>query len=318
MLAGFELPTSGRIVIAGDDVTYAPPARRNIGFVFQNYALFPHLSVADNVAFGLKERKVARSEIAERVGRYLDLVHLGGFGHRKPGQLSGGQQQRVALARALAIHPTILLLDEPLGALDRKMREEMQIELRQLLKHLEITAVFVTHDQDEALSMSDRVAVMNAGRIEQVASPREIYEHPATAFCAGFLGLSNLFRVRVGSGAMELASGVVLPYAGPGAPGERISVIVRPEHVQLSADPVHDRPRGRVDAVKYLGPTTQYRITLSTGETVVAAESGGRRLELSEGAEVWVTVPAEAWRPLTEDPTADGPRAESQAAPAVA
>jgi ABC-type Fe3+/spermidine/putrescine transport system ATPase subunit len=297
MVAGFERPSAGRILFEDRDVTSLAANRRNVGFVFQNYALFPHLSAEENVAFGLRERKLPRAAIKQRVARYLELVRLGGLGHRRPRQLSGGQQQRVALARALAIEPTILLLDEPLGALDRKMREEMQIELRQLLKGLESTAVFVTHDQDEALALSDRIAVMNEGRIEQVAPPKEIYDRPATAFCAGFLGLSNLFRGHLAAGSLHLRSGLTLPCAIAAGGGE-VSVMARPEFVELARAEGQGAVRGRVEAVKYLGATTQYRVGLSRGELLVASVGAHHRLEFAEGDEVWARVPEHAWRLL--------------------
>ena len=193
MIAGFERPTSGRILLDGEDVAQTPPHRRNVNTVFQSYALFPHLNVADNVAFGLKYKKVTKARArARRVAEALALVQLTGFEKRKPGQLSGGQQQRVALARALVLRPRVLLLDEPLGALDARLRKDLQVELKTLQETLGITFVFVTHDQEEALTMSDRVAVMNGGRVEQSGPPQEMYEEPATLFVADFLGVSNL------------------------------------------------------------------------------------------------------------------------------
>ena len=192
MIAGFERPTSGRILLDGEDVAQTPPHRRNVNTVFQSYALFPHLNVADNVAFGLKYKKVTKAERAKAVAEALSLVQLTGFEKRKPGQLSGGQQQRVALARALVLRPRVLLLDEPLGALDARLRKDLQVELKTLQENLGITFVFVTHDQEEALTMSDRVAVMNGGRVEQSGPPQFIYEEPATLFVADFLGVSNL------------------------------------------------------------------------------------------------------------------------------
>ena len=192
MIAGFERPTSGRILLDGEDVAQTPPHRRNVNTVFQSYALFPHLNVADNVAFGLKYKKVTKAERATAVAEALALVQLTGFEKRKPGQLSGGQQQRVALARALVLRPRVLLLDEPLGALDARLRKDLQVELKTLQETLGITFVFVTHDQEEALTMSDRVAVMNGGRVEQSGPPQQMYEEPATLFVADFLGVSNL------------------------------------------------------------------------------------------------------------------------------
>ena len=243
MIAGFEHPTQGEIFIRGERVTDIPPYRRNFGMVFQNYALFPHMSVAQNVAFGLKMRKLRRDEIAKRVRETLDLVKLNGFEDRYPKQLSGGQQQRVALARALVIHPTVLLLDESLSALDKMLREEMQVELRELQRKLGITAVFVTHDQEEALTMSDRVAVMRAGVVEQVGTPSEIYESPRTEFVAGFLGNSNFVDgVVVNSsedGARIDIGGVQVRVDGCTAgTGERVRLALRPEKIDIVAD--HD------------------------------------------------------------------------------
>src|SRR6476646_10697644 len=192
MIAGFEQPPGGQSLLDGTDMAYTPPHKRNVNTVFQNYALFPHLNVADNVAFGLRRQKVGKQELRQRVAEALELVQLTGFEKRKPGQMSGGQQQRVALARALVLKPAVLLLDEPLGALDAKLRKALQIELKALQQQVGITFVYVTHDQEEALTMSDRIAVMNEGRVEQVAAPRDVYEEPSTTFVADFLGVSNL------------------------------------------------------------------------------------------------------------------------------
>src|SRR5262245_48298490 len=192
MIAGFEQPTAGQILLDGEDMAFTPPHKRNVNTVFQSYALFPHLSVRDNVAFGLKRQKTAKNEIKSRVAEALEMVQLTGFESRKPAQMSGGQQQRVALARALVLKPEVLLLDEPLGALDAKLRKALQIELKALQQQVGITFIYVTHDQEEALTMSDRIAVMSDGRVEQVASPTEVYEEPATTFVADFLGVSNL------------------------------------------------------------------------------------------------------------------------------
>src|ERR1700742_4276985 len=219
MIAGFERPTSGEILLDGVDVSSVPPHQRNVHTVFQNYALFPHLNVFDNVAFGLRRRKVGRDEVRQRVQESLELVELGDLGARKPNQLSGGQQQRVALARALVLRPAVLLLDEPLGALDAKIRKQLRIELKTLQEEVGITFVFVTHDQEEALSMSDRVAVMSDGRIEQVGTPAEVYEDPATVFVADFLGISNLMDgavVGACDGGCTVAIGEVTLTAGCG------------------------------------------------------------------------------------------------------
>src|SRR3954451_20927021 len=214
MIAGFEQPTEGQILLDGDDMAFTPPHKRNVNTVFQSYALFPHLSVYDNVAFGLKRQKRPKSEIRERVGEALELVQLRGLEKRKPAQMSGGQQQRVALAGALVLKPAVLLLDEPLGALDAKLRKQLQIELKALQQQVGITFIYVTHDQEEALTMSDRIAVMSDGRVEQVGPPQEVYEEPSTTFVADFLGVSNLMtataegesagRCRVKVGDFEL------------------------------------------------------------------------------------------------------------------
>src|SRR5690348_6301726 len=218
MIAGFEQPTEGRILLDGEDMAFTPPHKRNVNTVFQNYALFPHLNVFDNVAFGLRRQKVGKQELRQRVGEALGLVQLNGFEKRKPGQMSGGQQQRVALARALVLKPAVLLLDEPLGALDAKLRKALQIELKSLQQQVGITFVYVTHDQEEALTMSDRIAVMADGRVEQIGPPQEVYEAPETVFVADFLGVSNLMaamaqgadsagRCRVRLGDFELLAG---------------------------------------------------------------------------------------------------------------
>ena len=261
MIAGFEVPTAGRILLHGRDVTGMPPFERDVNTVFQDYALFPHMSVADNVAYGLMIRKVAKAERATRVAEALRMVRLEGYDRRKPSQLSGGQRQRVALARALVNRPRVLLLDEPLGALDLKLREEMQIELKSIQKQVGITFIYVTHDQEEALTMSDRLAVFNAGRIEQVDSPAEVYERPATAFVAGFVGTSNLLRG-------DVAQAVV---------GEAGTFTVRPEKIRLAepSDPVADDETGalgRIRRVVYLGPDTRYIVALDAGAELVVTE----------------------------------------------
>src|ERR1700742_3949230 len=238
MIAGFVRPTSGEILLDGVDVAQVPPHRRNVHTVFQNYALFPHLNVFDNVAFGLKRKRVPKDETRRRVLEAIELVELGGYDQRKPSQLSGGQQQRVALARALVLRPEVLLLDEPLGALDAKIRKQLRIELKALQEEVGITFVFVTHDQEEALSMSDRLAVMHEGRVDQVGTPREIYEGPATLFVADFLGVANVMdveviatddrgcRVRVGAHELWAECGDI------GATGA-VSAVVRPERLRV-------------------------------------------------------------------------------------
>jgi spermidine/putrescine transport system ATP-binding protein len=197
MIAGFEEPEEGRVVLTGQDIVGVPPFKRNVNTVFQSYALFPHLTVADNVAFGLRRKKIPKRDIKDRVKRYLDLVQLPGYDERRPSQLSGGQQQRVALARALVNEPAVLLLDEPLGALDLKLRKQMQLELMRIQREVGVTFIYVTHDQEEALVMSDRIAVMSQGKVEQIGFPEDIYERPATRFVAGFIGTSNIVEAEV-------------------------------------------------------------------------------------------------------------------------
>jgi len=240
MIGGFETPTEGMVRLDGQDVTDLPAYRRNVNTVFQSYGLFPHLSVFDNVAFGLRRKKVASKEVERRVTEALELVNLAGYGKRRRAQLSGGQQQRVALARALVNRPQVLLLDEPLGALDLKLRKQMQLELKRIQKEVGITFVFVTHDQEEAMTISDRIAVMNNGRIEQLGPPEEVYERPATMFVAEFLGASNLLDGTYrgnqdGWGLVELASGATIriPVASGRRTGERLRVGVRPEKIQI-------------------------------------------------------------------------------------
>ncbi|GAA0932027.1 ABC transporter ATP-binding protein [Pseudonocardia zijingensis] len=235
MIAGFEAITAGRITLDGGDIAQLPAYKRNLGMVFQNYALFPHMTAAENIAFPLKQRKVAKSEIARRVGEALELVHLGGHGERLPSQLSGGQQQRVALARAVVFEPRALLLDEPLGALDKKLRESLQLEIARLHRELGITFVFVTHDQDEALALSDRIAVFRDGRIEQAGTPTELYEAPASRFVATFLGDSNVFAGRLGDGGLD--TGWCSLRVPDGRAGEDpVALVVRPERLRIAAN----------------------------------------------------------------------------------
>src|SRR5215208_5115499 len=240
MIAGFELPTSGRILLDGKDVSRVPPYRRNVNTVFQHYALFPHMTVADNVAFGPRSLRIETKEAASRVEKLLAVVRLTAYSDRKPAQLSGGQQQRVALARALANYPSALLLDEPLGALDLKLRQAMQIELKRIQREVGITFVYVTHDQEEALTMSDRIAVMNNGRVEQVAEPAEVYERPATTFVAGFIGVSNLLPgVVAGPDEVRLDNGpTVRVQTDRMTAGQRCHAIVRPEKLRI--EPIGD------------------------------------------------------------------------------
>jgi spermidine/putrescine transport system ATP-binding protein len=281
MIAGFEEPTGGQILLHGRDVVGVPPFRRDVNMVFQQYALFPHMDVFENVAFGLRRKKVAKDEIARRVAEALALVELEGREKRRPRQLSGGQQQRVALARALVNRPRALLLDEPLGALDLKLRQAMQLELKRIQREVGITFVYVTHDQEEALTMSDRLVVMDAGRIEQLGNPRELYEHPATRFVANFIGTSNILTGRlerrgdawalVGFGPDER---VLVTDAGQAQQGQEVELAVRPEKMVLRTE--NDPPardlcalRVKVTEVVYLGTSTQYR-TVTDGGTAVA------------------------------------------------
>jgi len=280
MVAGFELPDTGRIVLKGNDVTRVPANRRPVNMVFQQYALFPHMSVYDNVAFGLKVKHVPRSEHRERVAEMLRVVSLEGLDRRRARQLSGGQQQRVALARALVNRPAALLLDEPLGALDVKLRKQMQLELKRIQSTLGTTFVYVTHDQEEALAMSDRIAVMNDGRVEQTGSPRDIYEHPSTAFVADFIGSLNAFDLRIDelvgdSAVMRLGEDerVVVPVGTGHRPGETVRVAVRPERVQIEAagSPLLDggsRLEGTIAEIVFLGMYTQFHVDTRAGALV--------------------------------------------------
>jgi spermidine/putrescine transport system ATP-binding protein len=272
MVAGFEEATSGRVLIDGDDVAGVPPYKRPTNTVFQSYALFPHLSVKDNVAFGLKRQKVDRAEINRRVGVELERVGLAGEAKRRPAQLSGGQQQRVALARALVNLPKVLLLDEPLGALDLKLRKGLQVQLKGIQREVGITFVYVTHDQEEALTMSDRIAVMNEGRIEQVADPEQVYDKPATSFVAGFIGVSNLMPGVVKSagarGEVRLDSGVTVNAEVNGfAAGDRCNAVVRPEKLLIApegekVDGNLPSVEGLVESSLYLGTSTQMIVRL--------------------------------------------------------
>jgi putative spermidine/putrescine transport system ATP-binding protein len=261
MIAGFEQPTAGRVLLHGQDVTGVPPFDRDVNTVFQDYALFPHMTVGQNVAYGLAVRNVARSEQRSRVAEALRQVRLEGYEERRPAQLSGGQRQRVALARALILRPRVLLLDEPLGALDLKLRQEMQIELKAIQGEVGITFIYVTHDQDEALTMSDRMAVFNEGHIQQIGTPAEVYEHPATRFVASFVGTSNLIRGE--------ASHAILGDAGTHA--------VRPEKIRIGrpdSEPAADEQmaQGRVREVIYLGSETRYLVSLDVGGELVVTQ----------------------------------------------
>ncbi len=290
MIAGFEEPSKGVVRLHGQDVTNVPPNRRDVNMVFQSYALFPHMSVWDNVAFGLKQKKTPQEEIRRRVGEMLEIVDLGGREKRRPRELSGGQQQRVALARALVNRPRALLLDEPLGALDLKLRQAMQLELKRIQREVGITFVYVTHDQSEALTMSDRIAVMNDGLVEQLAGPREIYERPASTFVAGFIGTSNLLSGTAAGGVLETGGGRVLV---PGHDGE-VSVTIRPEKIRISAD----KPDGELSAlpgtvaeVVYLGTYTSYAVTLADGAEITVFQQNAQDATTTaeRGDSVWLS-----------------------------
>jgi spermidine/putrescine transport system ATP-binding protein len=312
MIAGFEDPTRGSVFLNGADVTGVPPNRRDINMVFQSYALFPHMTVFDNVAFGLKRKGVPAPEIRRRVGDMLAIVDLVGREKRRPRELSGGQQQRVALARALVNHPKALLLDEPLGALDLKLRQHMQVELKRIQREVGITFVYVTHDQGEALTMSDRIAVMNDGRIEHLGSPREIYERPATKFVAGFIGTSNLLAgtvagVEDGRAIITYGPGerVIVPLTprGDGSPvtvgvGDTLELSVRPEKIDMATqEPAGTDQcviRGVVTEVVYLGTSTNYNVETSTGTQIVVFDQNAANAEdiAARGDSVFLT-----WNP---------------------
>ena len=265
-IAGFNVPEEGRVVIGGRDMTLVPPHRRDVGMIFQSYALFPHLDVRRNVEYGLSVRKVARAERAARVAKAIELVSLGGLADRYPSQLSGGQQQRVAIARVLVLEPTVLLLDEPFNALDAKLRYAMQVELRKLVKTLGITTIFVTHDQSEALTLSDRVAVMRDGEIEQVAAPLGVYDTPASDYVADFIGSANTITGEAHEGRLEIAPGVTLASKVEG----RVVAIVRPENLLVAPFDGDSGAgwRGRVGFVRALGATVEYEIEVPGREAV--------------------------------------------------
>lgn len=274
MIAGFEHPDAGLISISGADVRGTPPNRRDVNTVFQAYALFPHMSVAENVAYGLTQRRTPKSEVQERVTAALDMVQMRRFAARRPTQLSGGQQQRIALARALVNRPSVLLLDEPLGALDRQLREEMQLELKLLQSRLGITFVFVTHDQGEALSMSDRIAIMRDGRIEQLADADTVYSRPATAYVAAFVGQQNFFRGTVTDGGAGIDTAHVRVRSSAGAlPSGTGSAAVRPENVTIEGDTdaaaQPNEVRGELLGVSHLGETMQYLVRLGDDQSLI-------------------------------------------------
>jgi spermidine/putrescine transport system ATP-binding protein len=279
MIGGFEEPTEGHILLGDREVVGLPPYKRDVNTVFQSYALFPHMSIADNISFGLERRGVAKGDIKSRVAEMLELVGLGAFGNRKPRQLSGGQQQRVALARALVNNPRVLLLDEPLGALDLKLRKQMQLELKRIQHEVGITFVHVTHDQEEAMTMADTIAVMNQGRIEQLGRPEELYERPATSFVAGFLGASNLLPCTVeGPDSVRLDSGELLRAQVDGRTG-RVAAGVRPEKITLGAGGGSNELPGTIAETAYIGVATQVVVRTAAGTVHVFAQNidaGGR------------------------------------------
>src|SRR5216683_409765 len=308
LIAGFEQPTEGRILLDGADVSNVPPHQRNVNTVFQSYALFPFLSAFDNVAFGLRHRNVTKQEIKRRVGAALDLVSMTAFARRRPGMLSGGQQQRVALARALVLNPAVLLLDEPLGALDAKLRRSLKLELKALQERVGITFLYVTHDQEEALTMSDRLAVMNSGRIVQIGEPREVYEEPADTYVADFLGVSNLMEVdvvergpgsrcsvKVGESALDVERGDV---DGLGT----AHAVIRPERVRIekhgTAGP--NRVPAMVERLVFLGAATQVMLRLVAGPQLQALvqNDGGHPEHLAQGTPVQVYLAPDALRVL--------------------
>jgi spermidine/putrescine transport system ATP-binding protein len=325
LIAGFERPTDGQILLDGVDMAETPPHKRNVNTVFQNYALFPHLNVYDNVAFGLRYKDVPKQDVRKKVLDALALVRLEGYDKRRPSQLSGGQQQRVALARALILNPAVLLLDEPLGALDAKLRKALQIELKALQEEIGITFIYVTHDQEEALTMSDRIAVMSAGRVVQVGTPHEVYEDPATTYVADFLGVSNLMtataegtdgsgrcRVRLGNFEISAMQGDVDAH-GP------VKVVIRPERVRLEDHGAsgENRVPGMVERVVYVGSIMQIIVRLAPGETLQAwVQNTGLSLPYDQGMPVSVHLPSEAVRVLLDPDAAAGNEPETADVPA--
>jgi spermidine/putrescine transport system ATP-binding protein len=328
IIAGFETPDVGRVLLRGEDVTHITPQKRNVNMVFQAYGLFPHMTVADNIAFGPKIKKMPRDEVARRVAEILRIVRLEGMADRRPAQLSGGQQQRVALARALVNGPAALLLDEPLGALDLKLRKEMQLELKDLQTRTGTTFVYVTHDQEEAMTMSDRIAVMNEGVVEQLATPRELYRRPASAFVAGFIGTSNLITLRVdgredGLVRMDLGEGERILAPDPEDGAATALITVRPEWIKLAVGEVGPRAShvgGTVVDVVYLGSVTQLIVLLPTGERLtvhrlndevdVADPRPGDHVVLHWAAENSFVIGTGLEAPEPEGTTGPGPAAK--------
>jgi spermidine/putrescine transport system ATP-binding protein len=326
LIAGFERPDDGKILLDGNDMAATPPHRRKVNTVFQSYALFPHLDVFDNVAFGLRRARVGKSDIKQRVTRVLEAVQLGGYEKRKPGQLSGGQQQRVALARALVLEPSVLLLDEPLGALDAKLRKALQLELKAIQERFGITFVYVTHDQEEALTMSDRIAVMSGGRVEQIATPERMYEEPETVFVADFLGVSNLMQVTAegdDGSACKTKLGDFALRAGCGEIGQRgeTHVVIRPERVVIEPYEVSgaNRVPGMIERVVYHGASEQLVVRLASGDVVQALfVRDGSSHDWAQGTAVQVHLPAEALRVLPSSAGGEGTQAAPDVAPDAA
>ncbi len=301
LIAGFVEPTAGRILIDGEDVTGLPAHLRGLGVVFQSYALFPHLSVFENVAFGLRERRAPSAEIARRVGEALELVQLDRQGRQRPAELSGGMQQRVALARALVYRPRVLLLDEPLAALDKKLREEMRDELRAIQRSVGITTVFVTHDQAEALGLSDRIAVMSRGRIEQLGAPREIYERPASRFVADFIGASTVLRGRaVADDRVALSPDLTIRVRVGGIlrVGEQVELAIRPERVRLAAAAGEGTAEARIEGLVYQGAMTEVSARLADGQRVRVFVNEPAPMPLAPGQIIHLRLPADAFMVL--------------------
>ncbi len=303
MIAGFERPDEGQILLDGVDVAHVPPHRRSVNTVFQSYALFPHLTVGENVAFGMRYQKVPKVDIRRRVAEVLALVQLKGYEERRTTQLSGGQQQRVALARAIILNPKVLLLDEPLGALDARLRKDLQVELKTLQQELGITFVYVTHDQEEALTMSDRLAVMNGGKVEQVGTPQEVYDAPETRFVAEFLGVSNVLEgVCDGRGGITVGSFGLIAGAGALRESGTLRAVIRPERVVVEATGTSgpNRLPGMIERVVFVGSTSDIRVRLATGELVrsLVANGGAAAISYEQGTPVSVLLPVEGLRIL--------------------
>ena len=306
-IAGFETLSKGRILLFNEGIDHLPPNRRPVNTVFQQYALFPHMSVADNIAFSLRMLKRGEREVAQTVERMLRLVHMTEFADRHPAQLSGGQQQRVALARALASHPKVLLLDEPLSALDLKLRQAMRVELKQLQEETGITFILVTHDQEEALTMGDRIAVMSNGRLRQIGTPREIYEEPVDHFVAGFIGETNFLETRIQSvdgntARCTLANGtpIIATLTAPRQPGDKATLSVRPEKIALQpAKPDEPGISGTITRISYLGTDTQYQINMDARTSILARIQNSRRVQnFTAGEQVAVLIDESACRVL--------------------